>query len=117
MIIGILKASQNLINLAPFLEALISKLPANSIIWQIRRTHGDSEHSVWKFKDNYFLREESESDENDSYSGFDLPNGFFINLIGLYRQGTYISRSNTLKKEVLLSNLFPDPFGSPGIFA
>lgn len=94
-----------------------TKLSANSIVWQIRRTYGYPEHSVWKFKDNYFLRKESESDENPSYSGFDLPNGFFINLIGLYRQGTYISRSNILKKETLLSNLFPDPFGSPGIFA
>ena len=94
-----------------------TKLSANSIVWQIRRTHGSSEHSVWKFKDNYFLRKESDSDENASYSGFDLPNGFFINLIGLNRQGTYISRNNTLKKEVLLSNLFPDPFGSSGIFA
>ena len=94
-----------------------TKLSANSIVWQIRRTHGDSEHSVWKFKDNYFLRKESDSDENTSYSGFDLPNGFFINLVGLYRQGTYISRNNTLKKETLLSNLFSDPFGSSGIFA
>lgn len=94
-----------------------TKLPANSIIWQIRRTHGDPEHSVWKFKDNYFLRKESDSDVNTSYSGFDLPNGFFINLIGLYRRGTYISRNNTLKKDTLLSNLFSDPFGSPGIFA
>ena len=94
-----------------------TKLSANSIVWQIRRTHGDPEHSVWKFKDNYFLRKESDSDENTSYSGFDLPNGFFINLVGLYRQGTYISRSNTLKKDTLLSNLFSDPFGSSGIFA
>ena len=94
-----------------------TKLPANSIIWQIRKTHGDSEHSVWKFKDNYFLRKESDSDVNTSYSGFDLPNGFFINLVGLYRQGTYISRNNTLKKETLLSNLFHDSFGSSGIFA
>ena len=94
-----------------------TKLPANSIIWQIRKTHGDPEHSVWKFKDNYFLRKESDSDVNTSYSGFDLPNGFFINLVGLYRQGTYISRNNTLKKETLLSNLFHDSFGSSGIFA
>ena len=94
-----------------------TKLSANSIVWQIRRTHGDSEHSVWKFKDNYFLRKESDSDVNTSYSGFDLPNGFFINLVGLYRQGTYISRNNTLKKETLLSNLFHDSFGSSGIFA
>lgn len=94
-----------------------TKLSANSIVWQIRRTHGDPEHSVWKFKDNYFLRKESDSDENASYSGFDLPNGFFINLVGLYRQGTYISRNNTLKKEILLSDLFPDTFRSPGIFA
>ena len=94
-----------------------TELSANSIVWQIRRTHGDPEHSVWKFKDNYFLRKESDSDENASYSGFDLPNGFFINLVGLYRQGTYISRNNTLKKETLLSNLFSDPFGSSGIFA
>ena len=94
-----------------------TKLSANSIVWQIRRTHGDPEHSVWKFKDNYFLRKESDSDVNTSYSGFDLPNGFFINLVGLYRQGTYISRNNTLKKETLLSNLFHDSFGSSGIFA
>ena len=95
-----------------------TKLSANSIIWQIRRTYGYSEHSVWKFRDNYFLREESESDENASYSGFDLPNGFFINLIGLYRQGTYISRNNILKKETLLSDLFSeDPFGRSGVFA
>lgn len=94
-----------------------TKLSANSIVWQIRRTHGDPEHSVWKFKDNYFLRKESDSDENTSYSGFDLPNGFFINLVGLYRQGTYISRDNTLKKDTLLSNLFHDSFGSSGIFA
>ena len=94
-----------------------TKLSANSIIWQIRRTYGDPEHSVWKFKDNYFLRKESDSDVNTSYSGFDLPNGFFINLVGLYRQGTYISRNNTLKKETLLSNLFHDSFGSSGIFA
>ena len=98
-----------------------TKLSANSIVWQIRRTHGDPEHSVWKFKDNYFLRKESDSDENTSYSGFDLPNGFFINLVGLYRQGTYISRSNTLKKEVLLNYLLnghlTNTFGSPGIFA
>lgn len=98
-----------------------TKLSANSIVWQIRRTHGDPEHSVWKFKDNYFLRKESDSDENASYSGFDLPNGFFINLVGLYRQGTYISRNNTLKKEVLLNYLLnghlTNTFGSPGIFA
>lgn len=94
-----------------------TKLSANSIVWQIRRTHGDPEHSVWKFKDNYFLRKESDADENASYSGFDLPNGFFINLVGLYRQGTYISRDNTLKKDTLLSNLFSDSFGSSGIFA
>lgn len=94
-----------------------TKLSANSIIWQIRRTHGYPEHSVWKFKDNYFLRKESDSDVNTSCLGFDLPNGFFINLVGLYRQGTYISRDNTLKKDTLLSNLFSDPFGSSGIFA
>lgn len=92
-------------------------LANNSYIWQIRRTQGNEWHSIWKSKNNYFLRDESKEDVNGSYSGFDLPNGFFVNLVGLCKNGTYISKGNTTYKGSLLCDLFKDPMGRKGVFA
>lgn len=92
-------------------------LANNSYIWQIRRTQGNEWHSVWKSKNNYFLRDESKKDLNGAYSGFDLPNGFFVNLVGLCKNGTYISKGNTTYKGSLLCDLFKDPMGYKGVFA
>ena len=93
------------------------ELANNSYIWQIRRTQGNEGHSVWKSKDNYFLRDESKEDVNGDYPGFDLPNGFFVNLVGLCKNGTYISKGNTTYKGSLLCDLFKDPMGYKGVFA
>lgn len=92
-------------------------LANSSYIWQIRRTQGNEWHSIWKSKNNYFLRDESKEDVNGAYSGFDLPNGFFVNLVGLYKNGTYISKGNTTHKGSLLCDLFKDPMGYKGVFA
>lgn len=93
------------------------ELANNSYIWQIRRTQGNEWHSIWKSKNNYFLRDESKEDVNGAYSGFDLPNGFFVNLVGLCKNGTYISKGNTTHKGSLLCDLFKDPMGYKGVFA
>ena len=48
-------------------------------LWQIRKAYGTAQHSIWKSNGDYFLRE-GKYDVNPSAS-FDLPNGFFINLL------------------------------------
>lgn len=95
-----------------------AKLANNSYIWQIRRAQGNEWHSIWKSKKNYFLRDESRQDVNGSYSGFDLPNGFFVNLVGLCKYGTYVAEGNTTYRGSLLCDLFKDPImGYKGVFA
>jgi hypothetical protein len=57
----------------------INKMAEMAELWQIRKAYGTSQHSIWKSSADYFLRE-GKYDVNSSAS-FDLPNGFFINLL------------------------------------
>lgn len=97
------------------------ELAINSYIWQIRRSQGREWHSVWKSQYNYFLRSKTDSkddtDVNGTYSGFDLPNGFFVNLVGLCKNETYISKGNTTYRSSRLCDLFEDGMGRKGVFA
>ena len=70
----------------------INKMAAKAELWQIRKDYGTSKHSIWKSSGDYFLRE-GKYDVNSSAS-FDLPNGFFINLINFGPNYTYISKTN-----------------------
>lgn len=70
----------------------INKMAEMAELWQIRKAYGTSEHSIWKSNGDYFLRE-GKYDVNTSAS-FDLPNGFFINLLNFGSNQTYISKTN-----------------------
>lgn len=70
----------------------INKMADKAELWQIRKAYGTSRHSIWKSSGDYFLRE-GKYDVNSSAS-FDLPNGFFINLLNFGTKYTYISKTN-----------------------
>lgn len=70
----------------------INKMAEMAELWQIRKAYGTSQHSIWKSSGDYFLRE-GNYDVNSSAS-FDLPNGFFINLLNFGTNQTYISKTN-----------------------
>lgn len=70
----------------------INRMADKAELWQIRKAYGTSRHSIWKSSGDYFLRE-GKCDLNSSAS-FDLPNGFFINLLNFGTQCTYISKTN-----------------------
>ena len=70
----------------------INKMAEMAELWQIRKAYGTSTHSIWKSNGDYFLRE-GKYDVNTSAS-FDLPNGFFINLLNFGSNQTYISKTN-----------------------
>lgn len=70
----------------------INKMADKAELWQIRKAYGTSRHSIWKSSGDYFLRE-GKYDVNSSAS-FDLPNGFFINLLNFGTNQTYISKTN-----------------------
>lgn len=70
----------------------INKMAEMAELWQIRKAYGTSQHSIWKSSGDYFLRE-GKYDVNPSAS-FDLPNGFFINLLNFGTNQTYISKTN-----------------------
>ena len=70
----------------------IHKMAEMAELWQIRKDYGTAEHSIWKSSGDYFLRA-GKYDVN-SYATFDLPNGFFINLLNFGSNQTYISKTN-----------------------
>lgn len=70
----------------------IKKMAEMAELWQIRKDYGTAKHSIWKSSGDYFLRE-GKYDVNSSAS-FDLPNGFFINLLNFGTNQTYISKTN-----------------------
>lgn len=70
----------------------INNMAKMAELWQIRKAYGTSKHSIWKSSGDYFLRE-GKYDVNSSAS-FDLPNGFFINLLNFGSDQTYISKTN-----------------------
>lgn len=70
----------------------INKMADKAELWQIRKAYGTSQHSIWKSSGDYFLRE-GKYDVN-SFASFDLPNGFFINLLNFGTNQTYISKTN-----------------------
>lgn len=70
----------------------INKMANVAELWQIRKAYGTSQHSIWKSSADYFLRE-GLYDVNSSAS-FDLPNGFFINLLNFGINQTFISKTN-----------------------
>lgn len=70
----------------------INQMSEKAELWQIRKDYGTAKHSIWKSSGDYFLRE-GKYDVNTSAS-FDLPNGFFINLINFGSNQTYISKTN-----------------------
>lgn len=84
----------------------INQMSEKAELWQIRKAYGTSEHSIWKSNGDYFLRE-GKDDVNTSAS-FDLPNGFFINLINFGSNQTYISKTNDT------NNAFRDRIFSDG---
>lgn len=84
----------------------INKMAEMAELWQIRKAYGTSEHSIWKSNGDYFLRE-GKYDVNSSAT-FDLPNGFFINLLNFGSNQTYISKtndtSNALRDKIFSNN-------------
>lgn len=84
----------------------INQMSEKAELWQIRKAYGTAEHSIWKSSGDYFLRE-GKYDVNTSAS-FDLPNGFFINLINFGSNQTYISKTNDT------NNAFRDRIFSDG---
>lgn len=87
----------------------INQMSEKAELWQIRKDYGTSKHSIWKSSGDYFLRE-GKYDVNTSAS-FDLPNGFFINLINFgsnQTKQTYISKTNDT------NNAFRDRIFSDG---
>ena len=84
----------------------INQMKEKAELWQIRKDYGTSEHSIWKSSGDYFLRG-GKYDVNTSAS-FDLPNGFFINLINFGSNQTYISKTNDT------NNAFRDRIFSDG---
>ncbi len=84
----------------------INNMASMAELWQIRKAYGTSRHSIWKSSGDYFLRE-GKYDVNSSAS-FDLPNGFFINLLNFGTKQTYISKTNDT------NNAFRDGIFSDG---
>ena len=84
----------------------INKMAKMAELWQIRKAYSTSQHSIWKSSGDYFLRE-GKYDVNSSAS-FDLPNGFFINLLNFGSNQTYISKTNDT------NNAFRDRIFSDG---
>lgn len=70
----------------------INNMAERAELWQIRKAYGTSRHSIWKSSGDYFLRE-GKYDVNSNAS-FDLPNGFFINLLNFGPDYTSISKTN-----------------------
>ena len=70
----------------------INNMAGMAELWQIRKAYGTSRHSIWKSNGDYFLRD-GKYDVNSNAS-FDLPNGFFINLLNFGSGQTYISKTN-----------------------
>lgn len=83
----------------------INKMADKAELWQIRKAYGNSLHSIWKSSGDYFLRE-GKYDVNTSAS-FDLPNGFFINLLNFGTNYTYISKTNDTNN-ALRDRIFSD---------
>ncbi len=86
----------------------INQMSEKAELWQIRKDYGTSKHSIWKSSGDYFLRE-GKYDVNTSAS-FDLPNGFFINLINFGTNQTYISKTNDTNN-ALRDRIFSDGSG------
>ena len=86
----------------------INKMADMAELWQIRKDYGTSKHSIWKSSGDYFLRE-GKYDINTSAS-FDLPNGFFINLLNFGTNQTYISKTNDTNN-ALRDRIFSDGGG------
>lgn len=84
----------------------INKMADKAELWQIRKDYGTARHSIWKSSGEYFLRN-GKQDLNSSVS-FDLPNGFFINLLNFGTKSTYISKTNdnnnTLRDGIFSNN-------------
>lgn len=83
----------------------INRMADKAELWQIRKAYGTSLHSIWKSSGDYFLRE-GKYDVNTSAS-FDLPNGFFINLLNFGTNYTYISKTNDTNN-ALRDRIFSD---------
>lgn len=83
----------------------INRMADKAELWQIRKAYGTSLHSIWKSSGDYFLRE-GKYDVNTSAS-FDLPNGFFINLLNFGTNQTYISKTNDTNN-ALRDRIFSD---------
>lgn len=83
----------------------INKMADKAELWQIRKAYGTAQHSIWKSSGDYFLRE-GKYDVNTSAS-FDLPNGFFINLLNFGTNYTYISKTNDTNN-ALRDGIFSD---------
>lgn len=86
----------------------INKMTEMADLWQIRKAYGTSRHSIWKSSGDYFLRE-GKYDVNTSAS-FDLPNGFFINLLNFGSNQTYISKTNDTNNAIR-NNIFSNNEG------
>lgn len=86
----------------------INQMSEKAELWQIRKDYGTSKHSIWKSSGDYFLRE-GKQDVNTSAS-FDLPNGFFINLLNFGTNQTYISKTNDTNN-ALRDKIFSDGSG------
>lgn len=84
----------------------INNMASMAELWQIRKDYGTAKHSIWKNNEDYFLRG-GKYDVNSSAS-FDLPNGFFINLLNFGTNQTYISKTNDT------NNTFRDRIFSDG---
>lgn len=86
----------------------INQMSEKAELWQIRKDYGTAKHSIWKSSGDYFLRE-GKYDVNTSAS-FDLPNGFFINLLNFGTNQTYISKTNDTNN-ALRDKIFSDGSG------
>ena len=86
----------------------INQMSEKAELWQIRKDYGTSTHSIWKSSEDYFLRG-GKQDVNTSAS-FDLPNGFFINLLNFGYNQTYISKTNDTNN-ALRDRIFSDGSG------
>ena len=70
----------------------INKMAEMAELWQIRKDYGTAQHSIWESSSDYFLR--GGKQDVNSFASFDLPNGFFINLLNFGTNQTYISKTN-----------------------
>ena len=86
----------------------INNMAGMAELWQIRKAYGTSRHSIWKSNGDYFLRD-GKRDVN-SYASFDLPNGFFINLLNFGSGQTYISKTNDTNNAIR-DNIFSNNEG------